>query len=60
MICPYIVTRKVRLKVNHILDDDGNCVADEQVEINEAAPIKCHEANCGAWKAGICRYGYHE
>lgn len=60
MICPYIVTRKIKLQVKHDYDADGQIISDEQVEINLAEPIACRKQDCGAWHNGRCQYNVRE
>lgn len=60
MICPYIVTKKIKLKTNHEYDSDGLNTSDEQVEIHMAEPIACLESGCGAWQDGHCLYNARE
>ena len=60
MICPYIVTRKIKLQAKHEYDADGLNISDEQVEINMAEPIACLKSGCGARHDGRCRYNARE
>lgn len=60
MICPYIVTRRIVVQSRHEYNDGGANTASEQVEINEAVPIKCTCEDCGAWANGRCRYNGDE